>query len=367
MQIKAFIIYNFFDFNSNKPTIGGVQTYLKDLIDVLVGLNIKPIVYQLGSDDRDASLANYEVRQYNVKDISALIGQIKDCANTADDLLIYGSDTLIVPNDGFQHSIGIQHGISWDIPVNTNHSILRYIAATAWQTYKTIKRINNVKCLVCVDYNFQNWYRTQVDHDRTFLTVIPNYTHIGPVLQKNAESINIIFARRFFPYRGTRVFTQAIKRILREYSNVNVTIAGSGPDEEWMKIELQGIDHVVFTAYSSEDSLKIHADKHIAVVPTVGSEGTSLSLLEAMSAQCAVVASDVGGITNILIDGYNGLIVKAGDSDQLYIAIKRLIDNPQEREQLAMAGHSTVFHGFSHEKWVNSWKNVINHILLSGE
>lgn len=367
MQIRAFIIYNFFDFNSKQPTIGGVQTYLKDLIDVLVGLNIKPILCQIGTDERDASLANYEVRQYNVKDISALIGRVKDCANTAKDLLIYGTDTLIVPNDGFRYSIGIQHGISWDIPVNTNHSILRYIAATARQTYKTIKRINNVKCLVCVDYNFQNWYRTQVDHERTFFTVIPNYTHIGPVQQKNAETINIIFARRFFPYRGTRVFTQAIKRILREYRSVNVTIAGSGPDEEWMKKELKGIDHVEFTKYSSEDSLKIHADKHIAVVPTVGSEGTSLSLLEAMSAQCAVVASDVGGITNILIDGYNGLIVKAGDSDRLYLAIKRLIDNPQERERLAMEGYSTVFHGFSHEKWANSWKNVINHILRSGE
>jgi len=108
--------------------------------------------------------------------------------------------------------------------------------------------------------------------------------------------------------------------------------------------------------------LEIHKDKHIAVVPTVGSEGTSLSLLEAMSAQCAVVCTNVGGITNIVLNNYNGKIVNAGDVDQLYQAIKELIDNPESRERLAKTGYETVKYAFSYERWVNQWSEVIKNI-----
>ena len=95
-------------------------------------------------------------------------------------------------------------------------------------------------------------------------------------------------------------------------------------------------------------------------VPTVGSEGTSLSLLEAMSAQCAVIASNVGGMTNIILDNYNGLLVNAGDSDDLYKAIKKLLDYPEDRERLSAKAYETVKQAFSYEKWAEKWKEVLS-------
>ena len=128
----------------------------------------------------------------------------------------------------------------------------------------------------------------------------------------------------------------------------------------WMKLEMEAYqDKVTFTTYNSEEALKIHADKHIAVIPTVGSEGTSLSLLEAMSAQCAVICTDVGGMTNVVIDRYNGLMINAGDSQMLYKAIKELINDEKLLRCLAERGYETFKNGFSYTMWSNRWKDVV--------
>lgn len=145
-----------------------------------------------------------------------------------------------------------------------------------------------------------------------------------------------------------------------EYKNVAVTVAGNGPDEEWMKQRLNRYENVLFTHYESQESLEMHKDKHIAVIPTVGSEGTSLSLLEAMSAQCAAVCTNVGGMTNIVLNGYNGLMVNSGNVNQLYKAIKKLIDDPSLRETIAKNGYETVKQSFSYERWTEEWKKVLS-------
>lgn len=96
----------------------------------------------------------------------------------------------------------------------------------------------------------------------------------------------------------------------------------------------------------------------IAVVPTIGSEGTSLSLLEAMAAHCAVICTNVGGMTNIVIDQYNGLMIKPTEADLVY-AIEDLIINVEKRNKLADRGYETVKQAFSHEVWSNRWKKVL--------
>ena len=195
---------------------------------------------------------------------------------------------------------------------------------------------------------------------KTKMATIPNFAPLFQPVDKPENTINIMFARRFVPFRGTRVFGEAIKKILTEYANVNVTLAGWGPDESWLHEQLDEFgDKVLFTSYKSEDSFIIHSNKHIAVVPTVGSEGTSLSLLEAMSSHCAVIGSDVGGITNIIIDGYNGLLIPAGDSNRLYEAIKYLIDNPDKRINMANNGYDTIMNGFSFDIWKTKWLRTI--------
>lgn len=360
---NAYIIYSsYFDFLNQKPSIGGIQSYISDLCILLQELKQSAHIIQGGEKDICSGYKGIEIIQYKTNN-----NHIKEeLANKAKgiiqdrDLVIFASDTLIAEKTSFKNSIAIQHGIYWDIPPKQKRPFYKTLLSNAYRSYCITKRLKHVNTLVCVDYNFQNWYRTQTDRVDNNIKIIPNYSRI-PVLSNKPENrqINIIFARRLIEYRGTKVFTEAIKRILDEKENIIVTVAGTGPDKEWMRNNLSSYDNVNFIEYESKNSLEIHKDKDIAVVPTVGSEGTSLSLLEAMASRCAVICSDVGGMTNIILDEYNGLIVKAGDPNDLYQAIKRLIHSKDLLTELATNGYNTIIHSFSYELWKKRWKELI--------
>lgn len=351
--------------NKKEVTKGGVQTYITDLCDVIVKIGGKVRVVQFSDENFQYNITDkINVVGFNIKSRSdsKRVQKLYDAAvrtrKEKNVITIFASD-IMIPSKVYGTCIAIQHGVSWDAPKDTNHSLVRQVAAKAFSAYKMVKKFRNVSLLVCVDYNFLNWYRTQVKKVLGNVLVIPNYSRVAPIYEKPCNGVNVIFARRLFDYRGTRVFTTAVKRLLDERDNVTVTIAGSGPDENWMKEQLKSYSNVSFIRYESSESLEIHKDKHIAVVPTVGSEGTSLSLLEAMSAQCAVICSNVGGLTNIVINGYNGLMVNSGDTDELYEALKKLVDDREFRETIAKNGYETVKCSFSYERWAEEWKKIL--------
>lgn len=364
------LLYGKYLSNNGNPTIGGVQTYITDLCGIILELDAKPRIVQFAEEDFKHTLQNeIEVVGYHIESkreetrYQLLYDKAVQTRENKDVLTIFATDTLI-PAKITGPCIAIQHGIFWDIPKDVKRTLIRQVVSKALASYKTVCRLERVDTVVCVDYNFQNWYRTQLQHITAKTLVIPNYTRIAPEYDKPENKLNIIFARRLFKYRGTRVFTEAIKRLLNETTNINVTIAGTGEDEQWMHEQLDSHDNVQFIFYESNESLETHKDKHIAVIPTVGSEGTSLSLLEAMSAQCACICTDVGGMTNIVIDGFNGLIVDAGNAEQLYRAMRILVDDAQLRKRIAKNGYETVKQGFSNEKWRTSWKKVLEEYLL---
>lgn len=362
----AHIFYSqYLDNTRERVTIGGVQTYITNLISVLGELSIDVFLYQCA--DEDFSIDWNCIKVYGVKyqsekgpDIGArLFACCKQYADPHKDLIIFATDTLITECAGYK-TIAIQHGIFWDIPKQRYNSKIKYFldyinkARRAWNT---ISRCSIVDSLVCVDYNFINWYRAIVPFTRVNLYAIPNFTAIPKRIEKKNEKLTVIFARRFFEYRGTRVFADAMAKILEQY-DINVIVAGEGPDEPYLREKLGDFPQVEFISYCSDDSLKIHEKCNIAVVPTVGSEGTSLSLLEAMASKCAVVCTNVGGMTNIVLDHYNGLIIPPL-SNHLYEAIKELIDDDDLRKQVAVRAFETAKTSFSVEKWKKDWVKVL--------
>ncbi len=348
-------------------SIGGIQTYITNLIPVLLAEGYEVHIHQRSTVDFTVNYCDAIIHGYRHKDNFSypLFRYLFDKAcpdiNKKDDLLIFGSEACVVPCPGY-NSIAIQHGIWWDIAQPQECSTLKYLYHFLYKSrmaWCTIKRDALVKTLVCVDYNFVNWYRALTLYPKNKLYVIPNFSETPDTLPEKVQSpIRIIFARRLQTYRGTRLFTHAITRILNEHKGIEVTVAGTGPDEQYMRERLEQLPEVTFTTYDSCDSLRIHSDKHIAVVPTTGSEGTSLSLLEAMSSGCAVICTNVGGMTNIVLDHYNGIMISP-DEEELYQALKELINDAALRKALSARAYDTVCDSFSLEIWKNKWTRII--------
>lgn len=360
---SVYLLYSkYYDIEQGKPTVGGIQTYITTLSELCRDLGHDVYVVQRGNADKEICFKHIRIIQFrasnNVDFEKGIRERLLPKVNLYGDLFIYATDTIIFKKIIFPNSIAIQHGIYWDVSRDKHQNPIHVLLAKSVRAYRNIKQLKQVKQVICVDHNFVNWMRTQIDYPVNNFKVIPNYAEIAPICPKPQGVINIIFARRLYTYRGTRIFTESIIRLLQEGVNINVTIAGTGQDEQWMKQRLGQFKNVTFITYESQESLKIHADKHIAVIPTLGSEGTSLSLLEAMSAQCAVICTNVGGMTNIVIDGYNGVMISP-DVEELYVAIKLLVENSKLREEYAAKAYETVLNGFPIDKWKAQWKNVI--------
>lgn len=351
------------NFDTGKLTIGGIQTYVTDLSKVASSMGFEVYIYDFDNQKRKIVLDFCTIIGLNYPDTKKgcdkMAQYVFDNMPSKEDLVIYDSDDRISLTPLFNNAISLQHGITWDMPNNKRRSLIRTLMGCTLRDYRILRRVTKVGMLVCVDCNFVNWYRTFIRNNRVNMRFIPNYTRISSTITKPDDTINIIFARRLFKYRGTSIFTNAIKRILGEYTNVKIFIYGNGPEEAWMHSQLDLYSNVFFDNYATGESLLVHADKHIAIVPTIGSEGTSLSLLEAMSSQCAVVCSDVGGMTNIVLDGFNGKMVPASNVEALYKAVKYLIDNPEERERMANNGYETVKQAFSFERWKKEWETIL--------
>jgi glycogen(starch) synthase len=96
-----------------------------------------------------------------------------------------------------------------------------------------------------------------------------------------------------------------------------------------------------------EEMPELMASCDVLVVPSRWPEPFARVVMEGMHSRMAVLATPVGGSTEIVEDGVNGLFFPAGDSITLAAQIRTLIENPERRTALAEAGHETVTTRFS--------------------
>jgi glycosyltransferase involved in cell wall biosynthesis len=124
-------------------------------------------------------------------------------------------------------------------------------------------------------------------------------------------------------------------------------VVGDGPDRPAVEeeIRLLGLEPAVELAGERDDVPELLASADLFVLSS-RSEGLPLSILEAMAAGLPVVASNVGGVPEAVVDGHTGLLVPPSDPQSLAAAIGRLLDDPARRRRLGEAGRLRVAEHF---------------------
>lgn len=126
--------------------------------------------------------------------------------------------------------------------------------------------------------------------------------------------------------------------------NVHLTMAGHGQIEEAGKLVADlGLRESIaihgWLDHEARDALL--AEVHGFILPS-HFEGLPMALLEAMSWGLAIIATPVGGIPDIVVDGENGLLVQPGDTAALAAAIKRIADDAALRQRLGGQARTSV-------------------------
>lgn len=126
---------------------------------------------------------------------------------------------------------------------------------------------------------------------------------------------------------------EQIKPVLESIPNARLALVGDGPHRQ--ALEKHFADTLThFVGYLQGTDLGAAFASADAFIFPSRTETLGLVLLEAMAAGCPVVAARSGGIPDIVTDGVNGYLFDPEDSEGAITATQRLLENPQEREQL---------------------------------
>lgn len=167
------------------------------------------------------------------------------------------------------------------------------------------------------------------------------------------ESLVVGFAGQFVPLKRPWLFLQAIAMAQPQVPHLQAVMVGDGPLQGDMVqlAERLGIRPLVaFRGYQT-DMTAFYAELDCLLL-TSERESFARVLIEAMSVGCPVVAADVGGVSESVVDGVTGyLIHPATDVAQYAARIVQLAHNPLLRHQLGQQGQAHVQAHFSVERY----------------
>lgn len=369
----TYLVYrHFYDPNQQQLILGGIENYIVQLAKLLQSEGQRCVVVQTAKSDFTAEYQGIEVvgvrcgaYRGNRKKL-ALFQYINKKFDDNNDSIIFATDSYFVKNN-FSRSIAIQHGISWDKPASRS-SVFSFIKSLL-NHQKYLSYIRHCRNLVCVDHNFVNWYRTYRNFpDHTLVRVIMNFSVSCISQQQLIEkwqqplcSPKILIARRFVDYRGIHLAIAVIQKLRLKFPDVQVTFAGEGPLEQDIQQAFAGQQQVQICRYQPENALDIHLQHDLVLLPSIGSEGSSLSLAEAMAAGCAVVSTNVGGLSNMVIDQFNGLIGMP-EVDALVTQLEYCLQNPSDAKRLAFQAHATAISSLSLARWQKDWRQYLKEV-----
>jgi glycosyltransferase involved in cell wall biosynthesis len=170
------------------------------------------------------------------------------------------------------------------------------------------------------------------------------------------EAPLVVAVSRHDARKGIDVLVRALASLRADGVNVRAALVGPGRllDAHRDLAERSGLDGgVVFPGYVEDVRPYLdHAD--VFVLPSLQEGSGSLSLLEALQAGCAVVASSCDGVPEDIVHGENGLLVPPGDERALGEALRRMIVEPELRARLSSGARRRYAERFSAESFTEA-------------
>ena len=154
----------------------------------------------------------------------------------------------------------------------------------------------------------------------------------------------VIFVGRLHPTKGPHILMRAFKALEPESRGLKLLIVGSSwfaegkmtpylKDLHRMMEDMR--ESVIFTGFVSHEELNVLYNlADVCVIPSIFQDPCPLTVFEAMASGCAVIASKVGGIPEMVRHGETGILVPAEDPEALTAALRELLDHSSLRRDL---------------------------------
>ena len=213
--------------------------------------------------------------------------------------------------------------------------------------------------------------------DRSQIKTIPmgvdikifNPNRYNPALRESMGNPELLLlgVGRFAEKKGFSYLIRAMPEIIKQYPNTKLNLIGFGPQEKELKrltYDLGVQDFVLFPGSKTGiDLAKYFATADIFIGPSIitssgDTEGLGVVFLEAMASGTTVIASDVGGVSDILEDHVNGLMVQQKNPSAIAEKVLYLAKDPSLRKKLSDSGLQKIIDRFT-------WESVAKKFLAT--
>jgi glycosyltransferase involved in cell wall biosynthesis len=169
---------------------------------------------------------------------------------------------------------------------------------------------------------------------------------------------------RISPEKGQKYFLAAAAQVLKTFPETKFILVGEGVQGEEMRqysVELGIADRVLFAGFRP-DVAACYSALDIFVLPSL-LEGTPMALLEAMSTELPVIASEVGGVGRIIQNKKNGLLVPPANPEELASAMLELLRHPEKASIMATNACRTIVEKYSARKMTDAYMNLYSELV----
>jgi glycosyltransferase involved in cell wall biosynthesis len=171
----------------------------------------------------------------------------------------------------------------------------------------------------------------------TIYNALPGYIQITDKKRENKNFITIGVVSRLEHIKGMDLVVPAFAKVYDKHKNVRLLVVGDGSlrhqmEEDASRLHLKNI--IKFVGRQEQAALQSYYDKIDVLLMPSRSEGFGLTAIEGMARGCVLVASNTGGLPEVVKEGYVGLLHQPESVDDLANKICSLIENPKLLEQM---------------------------------
>jgi glycosyltransferase involved in cell wall biosynthesis len=231
---------------------------------------------------------------------------------------------------------------------------------------------NNILRVIVLDDSLINILKGLIPNNkiRVIQNGIPDLFPDNKYNRSMNKHVQILYLSALARVKGYNDLVNAIPMVINKEKDIKIVCAGyewgNTKDAENTKkfIAYNGllpyIEHMPPIFGIEKNNLFMTSD--IFVLPSY-KEGQPLVILDAMSAGLPIIATDVGAIKSMVVDGENGFIVDLGNPKQIANKILFLIENPKIRAQMGKKSRERYLKYYTKEKFINGMQHVFEEVL----
>lgn len=248
-----------------------------------------------------------------------------------------------------EHGFGLRCFFSVCLPAQFPDTVYQGLKAAKLALHRLIMA-RTVHRFILPSKSLVDWVRKSFPGAN--VTLIPNFLMEGCGVSPLPRSHNLLYVGKLTEQKGVDVLIRALATLRSDVADIHLTIIGSGPELNYL-LRLAGdldlVGQVRFMGELPHDQV-MHAynEALCVVIPSRYAENCSLVGIEALAKGKVLVASDIGGLTDLVENSCNGFLVRPDDQDDLAKKILYIAQHPELQAVMgarARAKYESAFTG----------------------